>query len=407
MDMPHLQKIFLKFLLMATTNKILIIGGGVFGITAAVELNRRGHKVHLFDQGGLPHPRASSTDITKMVRADYGADEFYTGLMLEAFEGWDRWNRKWPRPLYHQSGFLLLTHRPMEAGSLEMESLKALKAKGLEVERLGPEQLRRRFPLWNAERYADGYYNPRGGWAESGNVVARLVEVAKAEGVRVHENKGLKQFLENGDMVKGIFTTNGEVHNGDFVILAAGAWTPAFLPELQDRMRISGHPVYMFQPKDPSAFRGASFPGWSSDISKTGWYGFPAQADGIVKVANHGKGVDVDPTKEQDVPEAFYPRLQEFLAGHLPALLEAPITATRLCFYCDTWDGDFYICHHPDRPGLVVAAGGSGHGFKFAPMLGGIIADVTEGKENPYAFRFRWREKGEERAEAARSPEGL
>ena len=87
--------------------KTLIIGGGIFGITAAVELNRRGHEVHLFDQGPLPHPDAASTDITKMIRADYGADEFYTDLMLEAFQGWDKWNREWPRPLYHQTGFLL------------------------------------------------------------------------------------------------------------------------------------------------------------------------------------------------------------------------------------------------------------------------------------------------------------
>lgn len=392
---------------MASKHKILIIGGGIFGISAAVALNRRGHRVHLFEQGELPYPGASSTDITKMVRADYGPDEFYTNLMLEAFRGWERWNRDWPRPLYHQTGFLLLTHQPMEPGGLEMESMKVLKEKGLQVQRLEPEQIRKRFPQWNAERYADGYYNPLGGWAESGNVVARLAQIAREEGVNIHEGKGLKRFLENRNSIKGIFTTNGEVHNGDYVILAAGAWTPAFLPELQDRMQVKGQPVYMFRPKDPTPFRGEHFPGWASDISRTGWYGFPAQADGIVKVANHGKGLEVDPNRQNEVPETFYPKLQEFLAGHLPSLLEAPVMGARLCLYCDTWDGDFYICHHPERPGLVVAAGGSGHGFKFAPVLGNIIADVTEGKENPYAFRFRWREKGAERTEAARSSEGL
>jgi len=388
---------------MPTSHKTLIIGGGIFGITAAVELNRRGHQVHLFDQGPLPHPRASSTDITKMVRADYGADEFYTDLMLEAFQGWDRWNREWPRPLYHQTGFLLLTHQPMEAGSLELESMKVLRSKGLEVQRLGPGQLRERFPQWNAARYADGYYNPRGGWAESGNVVAQLVKTARAEGVKIYEGKGLKHFLENGNTVKGIFTADGEVHSGDCVILAGGAWTPAFLPELQGCMRASGHPVYLFRPKDPSPFRGEVFPGWASDISKTGWYGFPAQADGIVKIANHGKGLEADPQADNEVPESYYPKLQEFVAAHLPGLLDAPIAGTRLCLYCDTWDGDFYICRHPGRPGLVVAAGGSGHGFKFAPVLGRIIADVAEGKDNAFAHRFRWRDKGEEKAEAARS----
>ena len=382
--------------------KTLIIGGGIFGITAAVELNRRGHEVHLFDQGPLPHPDAASTDITKMIRADYGADTFYTDLMLRAFEGWEKWNRDWPRPLYHKTGFLLLTHDPFAEGSLEMESLRVLQQNGIPVERLKSAQLHKRYPQWKSERYADGYFNPRGGWAESGEVVGQLVKIAQKEGVHFHEGEGFQYFLENGDAVKGIFSTNNNVYAADYTILAAGAWTPVFLPELQDKMRSTGHPVYMLRPKDPRPYEGEVFPGWSSDISRTGWYGFPATADGIVKVANHGAGINIGPREKREVPEALFPKFQDFLYNHLPGLMDAPITRTRLCLYCDTWDGDFYITHHPERQGLVIATGGSGHGFKFAPVLGELIADVTEGKDNPFAHRFRWREKGEERGEAAR-----
>ena len=76
--------------------------------------------------------------------------------------------------------------------------------------------------------------------------------------------------------------------------------------------------------------------------------------------------------------------------------------ATRLCLYCDTWDGDFWIDRHPQRPGLVVATGGSGHGFKFTPALGPIIADVVEGKPNRFAARFAWRARGQIKTEEAR-----
>ena len=72
----------------------------------------------------------------------------------------------------------------------------------------------------------------------------------------------------------------------------------------------------------------------------------------------------------------------------------APIVGRRLCLYSDSWDGDFLIDHDPERRGLVVATGGSGHGFKFAPSLGPIIADVVERRENPWAERFRWRARG-------------
>ena len=83
--------------------------------------------------------------------------------------------------------------------------------------------------------------------------------------------------------------------------------------------------------------------------------------------------------------------MREFVADALPALRDAPIAATRVCLYCDSRDGHFWIAHDPDRPGLVVAAGDSGHAFKFAPVLGGIVADVVEGRSHPLQARFRWR----------------
>jgi glycine/D-amino acid oxidase-like deaminating enzyme len=72
-------------------------------------------------------------------------------------------------------------------------------------------------------------------------------------------------------------------------------------------------------------------------------------------------------------------------------LADAPIVYTRICLYCDTPDGDFWIASDPDRRGLIIATGDSGHGFKFAPILGEIIADVAEGKSNPWSEKFRWR----------------
>jgi sarcosine oxidase / L-pipecolate oxidase len=83
--------------------------------------------------------------------------------------------------------------------------------------------------------------------------------------------------------------------------------------------------------------------------------------------------------------------LRDFLSGTFPALLSAPIVYTRICFYCDTHDGHFWIAPDPERPGLIVATGDCGHGFKFAPILGEIIADAVEGRDNPLLQKFRWR----------------
>jgi glycine/D-amino acid oxidase-like deaminating enzyme len=100
--------------------------------------------------------------------------------------------------------------------------------------------------------------------------------------------------------------------------------------------------------------------------------------------------------------------LRAFLAETFPALAGEPITATRVCVYCDTRDEHFWIARDPAREGLVVAAGGSGHGFKFAPVIGDLIADAVDGTANPRLHKFRWRPEiaptvGEEAARHHRS----
>jgi glycine/D-amino acid oxidase-like deaminating enzyme len=97
-------------------------------------------------------------------------------------------------------------------------------------------------------------------------------------------------------------------------------------------------------------------------------------------------------------------QLRHFLSDSFPALADSPIVFTRICFYCDTHDGNFWLAPDPERTGLTIAAGDCGHGFKFAPVLGEIIADAVEGKSNPLLEKFRWRPdvKAGETKEAAR-----
>ena len=92
---------------------ILIVGAGIFGASAALELRRRGHPVTLLDPGPLPHPEASSTDVSKIVRAEYGGDSFYSRFALDSIPEWHLWNSQAGRTLYHETGFLLLAGEEM------------------------------------------------------------------------------------------------------------------------------------------------------------------------------------------------------------------------------------------------------------------------------------------------------
>jgi len=114
--------------------------------------------------------------------------------------------------------------------------------------------------------------------------------------------------------------------------------------------------------------------------------------DGVVKVANHGPGREMSPESlERAVTSEDKKNLRQFLSSTFPELANAPIVYSRVCMYCDTHDGHFWIARDPEREGLVIAAGDCGHGFKFAPVLGEIIADAIEGKSNPILQKFRWR----------------
>ena len=106
--------------------RIILVGAGINGVTAAIELKRRGHEVVLVDPGPLPHPLAASTDISKAVRAAYGPDEDYTELAERCIPIWRKWNEQFGVQLYHETGVAFLCRQPMRPGDFEYESCKAL-----------------------------------------------------------------------------------------------------------------------------------------------------------------------------------------------------------------------------------------------------------------------------------------
>jgi glycine/D-amino acid oxidase-like deaminating enzyme len=385
--------------------KTIVVGAGINGVVAAIELRKRGHEVALIDPGPLPHPLAASTDISKAVRAAYGADEDYTALAEQSRKIWRQWNVEFGIELYHEIGFLFMRQRPMQPGDFEYESFKLLEQRGHRVERINSKYLRERYPAWKAERYPDGFLDLEAGYAESGRVVATLIQRAKSLGVELRENAKFQELDEAGSRVTGILLENGEKIAAATVVMAVGAWTPYALPFTRNFLRASGQPVFHLKPKQPELFTPERFPIFGADISTTGYYGFPLNGDGVVKIANHGPGRKMSPDSAQRVvTKEEENQMRNFLSDSFPALADSPIVFTRLCFYCDTPDGNFWIAPDPDRPGLIIAAGDCGHGFKFAPVLGEIIADAVEGKSNPLLEKFRWRPdvKAGETKESAR-----
>ncbi len=286
----------------------------------------------------------------------------------------------------------MFTQVPMAPGGFEYESYQMLLQRGHTPERMTADDIARRFPAWGAGAYVDGFYHALGGYAESGRVVDALAQRAQAQGITIvlEEVVGL---VHQGSTVTGVETKGGNTLSAGHVILATGTWTQWLLPELAPVMKSTGHPVFHLQTDQIDAFSPPHFATFTADVARTGWYGFPYNPrEGVIKVANHGVGQHLHPTHDaRVVTEADEANLRRFLATSFPALAEAPIVYTRRCLYGDTLDEHFWIDHHPTLRGLTVAAGGSGHGFKMAPVLGPLIADAAEGQPNPWLDKFRWR----------------
>src|SRR6516165_37367 len=200
-------------------SKVIIVGAGINGVTTAIELKKRDHEVVLVDPGPLPHALAASTDISKAVRAAYGADEDYTAMAERSIKLWRQWNEEFSTKLYHEVGVMFVRRRRMEPGDFEYESLKLLERRGHKVTRIDTPQLWKRFPAWNPELYRDGVLEIEAGYAESGRAVAMLVERAKAMGVELRDGTRFLQLDEGDGRVRGIVIE--QRHRTDVILSTA------------------------------------------------------------------------------------------------------------------------------------------------------------------------------------------
>src|SRR6266571_2645468 len=189
---------------------VIVVGAGINGVTAAIELKKRGHNVILVDPGPLPHPLAASTDISKAVRRAYGADEGYTALAERSIKLWRKWNQEFGVDLYHEVGVMFVRRREMKPGDFEHESFKTLERGGHKIERMNSARLWKRFPAWNPELYRDGVLEVEAGYAESGRVVATLIERAKSVGIRLRDGVRFFRLDEGADGVKGVVLDDGQ-----------------------------------------------------------------------------------------------------------------------------------------------------------------------------------------------------
>ena len=394
------------------TYDVVIVGAGIFGISTAIELAKRGMSICVLNPDSIPHHLASSTDISKAVRMEYGSDWEYLKMAEYSIGKWRHWNEVLPEKVYHEVGFLMLCtqSRESEYQRYERESLRLLKQAGYKSQSLNRLGIKEKYPFVNIDKYIAASFNPVAGYAESGKAVLLLSRHAQNLGVDIIQQQSVAELLIQNRTCTGVKTKAGRIFNAGQVLVSAGACTHLLVPDLEPFIKITGHSVFWVKPEEDSSFRAPKFSVFTADISNSGWYGFPVHPEtGVLKIGKHSLGESLHPEKDSRiVKENEIEEFRSFLKESFPVIADAPLVYTRKCLYTDTLDGHFWIDNHPEVKGLSVCTGGSGHGFKMGPVVGEITADLIEGKHHEYAARYKWRELGSDtvQQEEARDIQG-
>lgn len=354
---------------------VVVIGLGGMGSAAAAHLARRGARVIGLERFDPAHAKGSSHGGSRIIRQSYFEDPSYVPLLVRAYELWDELDRDADEPIRTLTGGLYFgdPNSTTFAGSL-----LASQQWDLPHEVLDAAQIRRRFPHFTPADHELGLFEEAAGFARPENTVRAHIARAAAAGADLRFGVQVTTWASDASGVV-VHTSDGVVH-GDRLVICPGAWAPGLLADLGVPVTIERQVMYWLPTGDHyDAYRtGPVYIHERPDAAQI--YGFPAidGPDGGGKVAFFRMGSTCDPdTVDREVQPAEERRMRERLALTLPALSSGPALDAKVCMYSTTPDEHFVVGPHPAHPNVVVACGFSGHGFKFVPVLGEVLADLA------------------------------
>ena len=349
----------------------IVVGVGGMGSAACYHLARRDADVLGLERFDVPHTRGSSHGDTRIYRTAYHEHPDYVPLARAAIEEWRALDAETERPILEETGYVA-------AGPPGSETVRGARescaAHDIDHETYDGAALSARFPFDVPDDYA-AVYEAEGGFVHAEECVAAHVEGAFAAGGTVRAREAVESWAETGEGVR--VRTDEATYTADTLVVAAGAWAGELLPELADHLTVERQVLRWFQPSSPAEFEPGRFPTFVLDTGEREFYGFPLAERPGVKVGIHHH---FEETADPERPESLEPRpederaLTEDLSTHLPAA-SGPTLSLVPCLYTNTPDRHFVVDRASDS--VVVAAGFSGHGFKFASAVGRALSDLA------------------------------
>jgi monomeric sarcosine oxidase len=362
---------------------VLVVGGGVMGLGAGCALAERGARVTVLERFAVAHAAGSSHGLTRAIRHEYGREAIYTDMVARSLPLWRALEANCGRTLYTETGILTLGQ---EDDGHTLPGLSTMLAAGLPAVRLSNAECAQRFPQFMSDEYDAITYNPVGGMLHASECLVALADRLRSLGGELREGAAVARVEAIGSGAR-VTLASGDVLAADRVIVAAGPWVHDVLPDLHLPIRPTHQQVMYLGGLPPPLFGVGAFPIF---LARMDFYGFPLAGDEWFKVATHAFGATQDPNAPQEVIAEEVERVRAWVRRTIPEAGEAPLVATDTCMYDLAPDEDFILDMHPAYPQIIIASGFSGHGFKFGPLVGQMLAALALDTEPPVPLdRFR------------------
>lgn len=373
---------------MSATFDVIVLGVGGMGSGACEHLARRGCRVLGLEQFPFVHDRGSSHGETRIIRLAYFEHPDYVPLLKRAYTLWADLEQQTRRTLYYPNGLIL--SGPAN-GETITGALRSAQEHQLTVERMTPAELTQRFPgITPPEEHAI-VFEPQAGFLRVEACVEAQLEASRNAGADLRDNTPVFYWGREGS---GVFVETGAGRfTAQSLVITAGAWASQMLADLNLPLIVRRKFVGWFATQRGAYSAEAGTPTYFCERPDGAFYGFPSLDGTSVKVAEHTGGIIIDDPANVDrtaYPDDVTP-LVNFVRDFLPQAT-TNLVKHSVCLYTLTPDQHFLIATHPQHPQVHIAAGFSGHGFKFTPVIGEALADlVTTGRsELPIGF-LGWR----------------
>ncbi|MBI4854448.1 MAG: N-methyl-L-tryptophan oxidase [Acidobacteria bacterium] len=360
---------------------VIVLGAGAMGSAAAYQLAQEGKKVLLLEQFEIAHSRGSTHGESRIFRFAY-TNLAYAELAFQCKELW--------RELEKFSNEKLLTilggidFAEDEIGKQNVLEVKnALKQLGSEFEELGFKELNKRYPQFNLSKSALAIYSPDTGVINPTQSIKVMVNSAKRLGAIVQDNEMVKEIRPSKELVEIITEKNH--YKASNLIISVGGWTNKLLKyfDLELPLQVSQEQTVYFRPiRNHQLFTRENFPVWINYQGNI-VYGIPSFLEPAIKVGFHHSGHYLDIIDyHQQINQEKIEQLRDYLKQYIPDLAGEDFGAST-CIYTNTPDHDFLVDLLPNYPNVAIAAGFSGHGFKFSIGIGKALSDLlNDGKSS-------------------------